>query len=111
MKKMLAIVLALMLWGWQVSLPGAMATIEYDPCEVGDHVYEVVEVDEWGIGYPRYFTVDGCEYSSEAHEHYHFIGGTEYVYSCMYCGNTETYFKEYVAYEMGEFCTLHDFGR
>ncbi len=107
MRKLICVaVMALIVLMGQLFIAGAMATVTYDPCEVGDHVYELEETKEWGIGFPRPFTVPGCENSSEAHKHYLYYGTTEYVYVCTYCGNKESYYQEYVVTEMGETCEL-----
>lgn len=112
MKKraLLALLFALALLVGQISLPVATAVTNYDPCEAGDHAYDV-ETIPGTYGGRRYFTVSSCAYASESHTHYYITTSVTYVYSCRYCGYTKTVESQQDDTDMGEFCMLHDLGR
>lgn len=110
-KRLFAMLLVLALFVAENALPVAMATTDYDPCEVGNHVYELREIVPGGYGGRRYFTVSSCQYSSQSHTHYYITYSNLYIYDCRYCGYTKTVEAQYDDTEQGAFCMLHDVGR
>lgn len=106
-----AMLLVLTLLVAQMSFTVAMASTNYDPCEVGDHVYDLRETQPGGYGGIRYFYVNNCQYASYRHKHFYITGETVYIYDCRYCGYTTTVSKTYDDTDLGPICTLHDVGR
>lgn len=111
MRKLIAIVSALMLIWLQISFPVAMAAIEADACDSGDHVYELVETVPGGYGGRQYFEVEECEYVSYEHQHYYITGEVVYYYVCIHCGNIKEVTVKDIDEEMGAICTVYDPGR
>lgn len=106
-----AMLLALILLATQFSFPVATATTDYDPCEHGDHVYELREVVPGSYGGKRYFTVSSCAYAAYSHSHYYITAESIYIYDCKYCGETKTVSAVHDDTDMGAICTMHDVGR
>lgn len=111
MKKLFAMALALMMIGMQISLPAAMAVIEADACDSGDHIWLLEETDYSGYGGRDYFNVDTCEHVPYAHSHYYITGQIKHLYACLLCEATMTETTTYRDYEMGERCVEYDPGR
>lgn len=110
-KRLFAMLLVLALFVAENALPVALATTDYNPCDAGDHVYELREIVPGGYGGRRYFTVSSCQYSSQSHTHYYITYSNLYIYDCRYCGYTKTVEAQYDDTEQGVFCMLHDVGR
>lgn len=75
------------------------------------HHYVYDNTDYSGYGSMHYYTVQYCPYVSYSHRHYHLGGTATYTYICEYCGAVKTITQNYIDYEAGDFCTLHDVGK
>lgn len=111
MKKLIAMALALMLIGMQISLPVAMATIEADACESGDHVWLLEDTDYGWYGGRDEFYVESCGDVPYRHKHYYVTGQVTYSYACQYCEATKTETTTYRDYSLGAQCTVYNPGR
>lgn len=78
---------------------------------VCQHHYEYDSTDYSGYGSLHYYTVQNCPYISYSHRHFHLGGTATYIYVCEYCGDVNTITNNYIDYEAGDFCTLHDVGK
>lgn len=102
-----ALVLALILLLCQFSFPVAIAAVEADRCDSGDHDYELIDENDYGMGHLDYFTVASCESISYSHSHYRIIGYKELTYVCRNCGNQKYVEKNYVVPEYANCCALN----
>lgn len=100
----LSFVLAIMLILGQCLIPALAAA----SC---NHHYVLDDTDYSGYGGRRYRTVPYCSYISYSHQHYRITGTVVETYVCEYCGDSYTVTREYVDYEAGDFCVLHDVGK
>lgn len=106
-----ALVLALILLLCQFSFPVAIAAVEADRCDSGDHAHELVESNDYGMGQPDYFTVDSCGSVPYSHQHYRIMGYKELTYVCRYCGDKKVVGKHYVVSGYEDCCAFNDVGR
>lgn len=113
MKKhaVVAMLLVLTFLVGQTSLFLTSAVADYDPCEVGEHVYDYRGAEPAGYGGIRNFTVSSCAYASYTHSHYYITYVLDHYYDCRYCGYTKVVTLKYDDTELGQFCTEHDVGR
>mgnify|MGYP006899711143 CR=1 FL=1 len=106
-----ALVLALIFLLCQFSFPVAIAAVEADRCDSGDHDYELLESNDYGMGMPIYFTVNSCDSYPFAHQHYRIEGYVQLIYVCRLCGDRKDTGKSYVVSEYANCCAYNDVGR
>lgn len=113
MKKhaVVAMLLVLTLLVGQTSLFLTSAAADYDPCEVGEHVYDYRGYESGSYGTPRYFTVSSCAYASYTHRHHYITYQLHHYYDYRYCGYTKVVTLTYDDTELGPICDEHDVGR
>ncbi len=107
----LAILLALTLLLCQFSFPLSMAVAELERCDAGDHDYELIDVNDYGMGMPVPFSVNSCENVSFSHMHYYIPGYRVLTYACNYCGERKVVEHEYIVPEYSDCCAYNNAGK
>ena len=108
-KRLTSVVLLLVvaLFAVQFTFPVAIAAVRSEPCQEGNHTFELVDIEYW-YGGQRRFTVSSCEYASYPHEHYYITCTIDYTYVCSTCGYTKVISQVVDDNDLGPICTLHD---
>ena len=101
----------MVLWIVLIFFTVAIAAVQSEPCQEGNHSFELVDTDYSGYGGQRRFNVNSCVYVPYAHQHYYITYGVTYTYVCSMCGYRKSVSVVRDDLELGEFCALHDVGK
>ena len=94
-------------------LPFAIASVNSEPCQNGDHSLELVSQNYWpAYGGRQDYTVSSCYDVPYTHTHYHIIAAyNTCTYVCQTCGYTDVIDVPIFDQGIGSICTLNDNGR